>query len=286
MVPVDVAADKLPDLMKALQAEKRFLGGAVAMPYKSDIIPHLSGVVSPADGIRAVNCLFRGEAGELRGCNTDGEAAIASILAGRERPLRRALQIGLGGVGKAIAFYLARALGPEGKLLVSSRSEEEAAPVLQLLKHETQVEWIPFPPHPDAIPGGLQLVVNATSIGQENQVTDKGGSGVYLSCYSPLGEIPASPPRSRLLTKEALASVEANLLATLRAVSTLDSDCLLFDAVYQPLETPLLAVGKVSGRPIKNGLEMNLLQAAIAFRKVFPRFTEKEVLEAMKDEHA
>lgn len=52
-------------------------------------------------------------------------------------------------------------------------------------------------------------------------------------------------------------------------LSPLGHDCVVFDAVYAPLETPLLAAARARGLPTINGLAMLIGQAAEAFRLFF-----------------
>ena len=46
----------------------------------------------------------------------------------------------------------------------------------------------------------------------------------------------------------------------------LHADCLLYDLIYNPLETEFLRRGKLSGASVKNGLEMLYLQADLSWK--------------------
>ncbi len=52
-------------------------------------------------------------------------------------------------------------------------------------------------------------------------------------------------------------------------LSRLDDDAVVYDAVYAPLETPLLAQARALGLDTVDGLEMLVAQAAIAFELLF-----------------
>ncbi len=48
-------------------------------------------------------------------------------------------------------------------------------------------------------------------------------------------------------------------------ISITQDETLIFDIIYQPLETQLLKLARLQGRPTLNGLSMNLEQAVLAF---------------------
>lgn len=78
MYPMDVNADKLAAVIRLLRQDERFIGGSVAVPYKSTIMSHLDEIEEEAKIIGAVNCIYRcGE--HLIGGNTDGEGAVRSL---------------------------------------------------------------------------------------------------------------------------------------------------------------------------------------------------------------
>ncbi|MET1413414.1 shikimate dehydrogenase [Roseibium sp. HPY-6] len=126
MVPMDVVPEKLDQVLEALAGDADFVGGAVTMPYKESIAAWLGShrLTPQALKIGAVNCLYRNDAGELCGTNTDGEAALADIKASIP-DLRGVdtLLIGPGGAGKAVAAFLADA---GASLTIVSRSPEAA----------------------------------------------------------------------------------------------------------------------------------------------------------------
>lgn len=64
-------------------------------------------------------------------------------------------------------------------------------------------------------------------------------------------------------------------------LSALDEDSVVYDAVYAPLETPLLAQARARGLETVDGLEMLVAQAALAFELFFgvapPRERDEEL---------
>ena len=60
MIPIDVKKENLKYLIEFLKNNKKFLGGSVTIPYKSELIDFLEGNISDeANKIGAINSLFR-----------------------------------------------------------------------------------------------------------------------------------------------------------------------------------------------------------------------------------
>lgn len=237
MHPMDVAAGDLPAVVDALKADARFVGGAVAVPYKQAMLPLLDRVEPEAARIGAVNAIYR-EGGDLVGANTDGAAALSQIedLLGGPHVLqtRRALVVGLGGAGLAVAAFLA---GRVAELTVANRSRATADDVAARLG--AMVAGWPVGPE---VTSKVDLLVNATSVGHRDG--------------------PAGSPVEQ------------------RAVDVLPASAAVYDVVYQPEVTPLLAMAAARGLPSRNGLGMNLDQAVIAFCKAMPGTLDKDAVRA------
>ena len=109
MIPLDVTDDKIINLLSHLNQDQRFLGGALAVPYKEKVVKWLGSRITPeAKKIGAVNSLYRGLDGQLYGANTDGEASLATFLNKFGSLNSKSIMIlGVGGAGKAVASYFA-----------------------------------------------------------------------------------------------------------------------------------------------------------------------------------
>ncbi|MGB1006871.1 MAG: hypothetical protein ACPGVX_06820, partial [Thalassobaculaceae bacterium] len=59
MVPMDVSEANLAALVDVLRADRRYLGGAVAVPHKQGLLPLLDHLEPEAARIGAVNALYR-----------------------------------------------------------------------------------------------------------------------------------------------------------------------------------------------------------------------------------
>lgn len=111
MIPLDVSQANLVPLLHQLEHDHRFIGGAIAAPYKELVASYLGIRVDPiARPIGSINCLFRSDNGELWGTNTDGEGALVSFISRfGEIGDRRVVLVGPGGAGKAVAAYFSSA---------------------------------------------------------------------------------------------------------------------------------------------------------------------------------
>lgn len=165
MLPIDVTAANLPELLNVLDADRAFIGGAIAAPYKEKIASWLGERISPeAAKIGAVNCLYRGTEGHLMGTNTDGEAALASYVAKFGAIAgKRVLLLGAGGAGKAVATYFTNAVMPSGKALLATRSDVQAT-----FAHKLDAAWLAWNQLDVHLPD-VDAVVNCTSIGWGEQ---------------------------------------------------------------------------------------------------------------------
>lgn len=193
MVPMDVLPEKLDQVLETLAGDPNFIGGAVAFPFKESIATWLGSpnLTLQAQQIGAVNCLYRNDAGELCGTNTDGEAALSDVkasipdLGGKET-----LLIGPGGAGKAVAAFLANA---GASLTIVSRSPEATQDFCAGIGAKSA-------PYADigALTPASSLIVNCTPVGFANGVAGESpisatdldqvrpGTLVYDIIYDPL----------------------------------------------------------------------------------------------------
>lgn len=161
MLPLDVPPERLVALLDALDATPSFIGGAIAVPHKEAVARWLGDrCSSEAADIGAVNCLYRTKKGKLAGTNTDGEGAVVSFrdrfgnLAGA-----RVLLLGVGGAGKAVAAFFRRAVGPNGRLTLCSRSD-----AAQAVAERLSARAVAWSDKASVLPQ-TDVLVNCTSIG-------------------------------------------------------------------------------------------------------------------------
>lgn len=122
----DVNEKNLSKLLKQLESNKFFLGGAVTAPYKEKIFELLNGNTQTNEKkIGAINCLFRDHKGNLTGKNTDGSAALKSLKSNcKNINEKKIILLGVGGAGKAVATLIASEIPFKRNLCLVSRSNE------------------------------------------------------------------------------------------------------------------------------------------------------------------
>ncbi len=161
VVPMGVQADAYPQVIAALFRLTNIRGALVTMPHKVTTLG-LMDEVSPAARIAGgCNAILRRPDGTLLGDMFDGEGFVRGILRkGRTVAGCRALVMGSGGVGSAIAAALAGA-GIAGLGLFDIDGAAAAALAARLHAHYPRVTLAVG----QADPQGYDIVVNATPLG-------------------------------------------------------------------------------------------------------------------------
>ncbi|UCD72149.1 MAG: shikimate dehydrogenase [Syntrophobacterales bacterium] len=201
-------------------------GFSVTIPHKERIIPHLDGVDDKAKAMGAVNTVYRRD-GRWLGTNTDGDGAWRALeeACGNLSKKRWAI-LGAGGAARAVA-YSAGMLGCPRSLTFLGRTQERLEGLLWDMGR-----MFSFP-----VAG---FILAETDLGKVFNEID-----VIVNC-TPIGMFPRldeTPIPSPLLRPSHL----------------------VFDTVYNPLETRLLREARVRGCRTISGLQMFLQQAVAQF---------------------
>ncbi len=163
MHPFDVTRDNLNDVLVEISSDNNFIGGAVAVPYKTEIALWLGekNLTKEAHNIGAVNCIFKDENGILKGTNTDGAAAL-KCLENQLNNLKNKsiIQLGCGGAGRAVAAYIA---GNSIKLDIAARYRTEIDDFTKKI-NASLLDWNNFVYQLD----DYDVIINTTSIGFQN----------------------------------------------------------------------------------------------------------------------
>ena len=110
MVPLDVDEINLPIVLKILESDGFFIGGAVTAPFKETVLDVELGydLSSEESGLVSSNCIFRStQNGFLIACNTDVDAAVDCLTEKSGKLKGKTVAIlGFGGVGKPLALKL------------------------------------------------------------------------------------------------------------------------------------------------------------------------------------
>ena len=253
----EVAPDELGGFMAGLR-ESDALGINVTVPHKEAVIPHLDEVDDWAADAGAVNTV-RNDGGRLVGHNTDGVGFIRALEgeAGFAPRGRRVLIIGAGGSARAVALALARsgvesitianrtlqrasdlagdvsrrgaASSPDVPSPLVGEGQDEGGRILPsregALASALDVEAVPLEAVAEVAPSA-DLIVNCTTLGMRHGPDEEG-----------------APVRADLIPPGAL----------------------VYDLVYNPPDTPLLAEARRAGAVVLGGLAMLVYQGAASF---------------------
>ena len=211
--------------------------------------------------------------------------------------------IGAGGSARAVAFYLAEAIG-NAELTIANRTSALATALAdQVRKTGARVRAIGEADVATAV-ASAGLVVNCSTKGQAGLRKLAGGQVTVLEPYSSLAPAaPATLPEaetanatefSRRWFAASLADVERNNHASAEAVMRMAPSAVAFDLIYAPLETVFLRQCRLRGHRTANGKGMNIAQAVDAlFNKVcrgwFERLghatpeTERRIVQVMSE---
>jgi shikimate dehydrogenase len=209
------------------------LGANVTIPYKEAVLPLLDELDALALEIGAVNTIVN-RGGRLVGYNTDAGGFLQALRCegGFDPAGKSVVVLGAGGAARAVSFVLART-GAKS-LFITDIIAERAHGLVSDLERSLARERGPGSRSCVAalemnladVLSGCDLLVNCTPIGMKHSATE--------------GE---SPLAEELIPKEAL----------------------VYDIVYNPIETPLLQKARMAGVRTLSGLAMLVYQGAAAF---------------------
>jgi len=222
-----------------------FIGCNVTVPHKLDAMAACDDVHSEARLLGAVNTVsFDKDA--TRGFNTDGPGfarAIDDDFGVSLASLNVAIAGAGGGAGQAIATQCV--LSGVGKLVLVNRSIAKLGPLAGRLAELGSATQI------------TTLPFDAASLADQCRMCD-------------------------LIVNTSSVGLKAGDPSILSAVC-LKPEHLVYDTIYQPSVTPLLALAAGMGCRTSNGLSMLLHQGALAFQHWFPAADPKVVLAAMRE---
>jgi shikimate dehydrogenase len=223
--PVPTLPERLSETVNRLLAEG-YRGANVTVPHKQAIVPFLASMSEAAEAIGAVNTLvFDGEG--LKGANTDGDGFMAALReTGYEPCGRQALVLGAGGASRAVVHALSQA---GCSAVVHNRTAaraQEMAWHLGAVGPGANVRAMPEGANlADLDLEAIDLLVNTTTVGMWPD---------SAACPWP-------------------------------ATLDIPQHWTVFDLVYNPARTGLLARAEVSKARSVSGLAMLVHQGALAF---------------------
>ena len=184
VVPMSCQVQDYPALLRSLFKLTNIRGALITMPHKVSTVGLLDEVSPTAAIAGSCNAVRPGPDGRLQGDMFDGEGFVRGLKRkGFEPRGRRALVVGAGGVGCAIAASLAAA-GVLEMDLFDVNDEAARGLAQRLLQHYPTMTVRTG--HKD--PAGFELVVNATPLGMnEGDPLPIDMSRVDPSCF--VGEV-------------------------------------------------------------------------------------------------
>jgi 3-dehydroquinate dehydratase/shikimate dehydrogenase len=220
-----------------------FRGASVTIPHKAyamTFVRERGGTVDDlAARIGAINTFVHDENGRLRAMNTDAPAILACITELRNTP--RALSsykiavLGAGGAARAAIGALAY----EGaEVVVFNRTQERAADVIAAHRHNAMRDGAPV----------------RLSLGTPDQLANE-SFDVYINTTS-IGMTGGPEPDANVI--DVLTDGRAQTV-----LARMSSSTVVFDTVYAPPETPLLAAARRAGALVITGRDMFERQARL-----------------------
>lgn len=222
----DTDKDKLAEVVDGIRNPSK-LGANVTIPYKEAVLPLLDKVDQLARRIGAVNTIVKRD-DKLTGYNTDASGFLRALEeeGGLDPRGKRAVLVGAGGVARAVGFALVGA-GVKSLVILNRTQDRAEALAWDLKISETKVVALPWKDGRTLKAlSECDLLVNCTSVGMK----DSSGEG-------------KSPIAIGLIPKQAL----------------------VYDVVYNPIETPLISAAKKVGARTLGGLPMLVYQGAASF---------------------
>lgn len=224
-------ASRVEDVRGALtgmRALSHFRGMSVTIPHKIEAMKYVDEIPEVDRTIGSINTVIH-EGEKLIGLGTDGPGALKALRdAGVEIDGRHVLMLGAGGAARAISFNLARNTRLRRLTLLDINEEF-------LRKLSTDLR------------NGTEAVVDADLMTDATLGEAMDSADVIIHCTS-VGMHP----------KEDASLIPPEMFRPGQVV---------FDIVYTPLETKLLADAKARGLQTIPGVEMFINQAALQFER-------------------
>jgi len=245
-VYVACPVENVQGALAGMRALKNFRGMSVTIPHKIEVMKYVD-EISPADRkIGSINTVIH-DGERLIGLGTDGAGALKALTDnGVTLDGKNVLMLGAGGASRAIAFTLALNTGLAELALLDIVEAQ-----LQGLKTDLQA--------------GTEAVISGALMSDQALAAAMEKADLIINC-TPIGMHP----------KVDASVVPAELFRPGQVV---------FDVVYTPLETKLLADARARGLQGISGVEMFINQAALQFEQFAGVAAPVEVMRRVVMEH-
>ena len=232
--------------LSGMRAMENFRGMSVTIPHKIEAMKHVDAIEDVDRHIGSINTIIN-DNGNLLGLGTDGPGALKALTdAGVNLSGKNILMLGAGGAARAIAFTLANNGGAS------------AIEILDI--NETILDQLT-----QDLKTGTEAVIRSNTMTDNSLAKAMAVADIVIHC-TPVGMHP----------KEGVSIVPATLFRPGQVV---------FDIVYTPLETKLLADAKSKGLQIISGVDMFINQAILQFERFTGVDAPVEVMRKVVMEH-
>ena len=201
------------------------LGANVTVPHKQAVMPMLDEILPVAESIGAVNTIINRD-GVLIGANTDASGFTRSLEQEAKFSAARKRALIVGAGGAARAVAFGLAWEGVSELVIVNRTAERAAELARDVSETTATDTRGGGYEDVLTDESFDLIVNSTSVGMAGGPDPEG-----------------MPPIAGLIKRGVLVC----------------------DLVYNPRETPLLALARERGAWVLGGLGMLVYQGASSF---------------------
>ncbi len=238
--------EDVKNALAGMRAFENFRGLSVTIPHKIEAMNYVDEIASVDRSIGSINTIIHTQ-GKLLGSGTDGPGALKAIKdAGVETKGRNVLMLGSGGAARAIAFTLARA----GSLKSLSILDIDTNMVNRLAAD---------------LQAGADTPIGSASLDGDSLATAMEAADIIIHC-TPVGMHPG---------------VDASLVPA----ALFRPGQVVFDIVYNPLETKLLRDAGAKGLIAISGAEMFINQAALQFELFTGREAPVELMRQVVMRH-
>jgi len=234
-------------MLAGMRAMHNFRGLSVTIPHKVEVMKHVDEVVEVDRVIGSINTVVKQDDGRLVGLGTDGPGALKALRdAGVDLGGKSVLMLGCGGAARAVAFTLAQQTALK-ELRLLDINQEMLTGLSDDLRMHTRALIVPE-------------ALDDASLAAAMQQAD------VIIHGTPIGMHP----------KEDATLVPQELFRPGQVV---------FDIVYNPLETRLLREAKARGLKTISGVEMFINQAVLQFEQFTGGKAPEETMRRVVMEH-
>jgi shikimate dehydrogenase len=232
--------------LAGMRALDNFRGMSVTIPHKVSVMAHMDEIGDVDRAIGAINTVVH-EADRLVGLNTDGPGALKALVdAGVDLDGKNVLMLGSGGAARAIAFTLAW----DNRLAQLKLLDIDREMLAGLAADLT---------------AGTRAAIASEVMTEEILAAAMATADVIIHC-TPIGMHPKTD-------------------ASLVPPALFRPGQVVFDVVYTPLETKLLADARAKGLQTISGVEMFVNQAVLQFERFTGADAPIEVMRRVVMEH-